>query len=79
MICTMTANKLLALLPDTLLEELAIKTGVNKYSKKLQGEVVFKLLLYCLTMAKNNIVPNTKQSQTKLIMRLLLRQLAEKQ
>jgi hypothetical protein len=43
----MTANNLLELLPDKLLEELAIESGVNKYSKKLQGEVIFKLLLYC--------------------------------
>ena len=45
---------ILSLLPDGLLEELAIETGVNKYSKKLQGEVIFKLLLHCILSHKDN-------------------------
>ena len=44
----MDANKLLQLLPDDILSELALEQGVNKYTKKLQGEVIFKLLVYFL-------------------------------
>jgi hypothetical protein len=47
-------NKILSLLPDNLLENLAIETEVNKYSKKLQGEVIFKLLLHCILSHKDN-------------------------
>lgn len=50
----MEVYKILSLLPDDLLEGLAIETKVNKYSKKLQGEVIFKLLLYCILSHKDN-------------------------
>jgi hypothetical protein len=58
----MTANNLLELLPNTILEELATETDVNKYSKKLQGEVIFKLLLYCLTTHKENSLRTMQSS-----------------
>ena len=41
-------EKLLSLVPDNLIENLAIETGIDYYAKKLQGEVIFKLLLYCI-------------------------------
>lgn len=50
----MEVYKILSLLPDDLLEGLAIETKVNKYSKKLQGEVIFKLLLHCILSHKDN-------------------------
>lgn len=50
----MEVNKILSLLPNDLLEELALETNVNKYSKKLQGEVIFKLLLHCILSHKDN-------------------------
>ena len=50
----MNVEQILALLPDNLLSELAIETKVNRYSKKLQGEVIFKLLLHCLLSHKDN-------------------------
>lgn len=50
----MNVGKILSLLPDDLLEDLAIETEVNKYSKKLQGEVIFKLLLHCILSHKDN-------------------------
>jgi hypothetical protein len=50
----MGVDEILSLLPDGLLEELAIETDVNKYSKKLQGEIIFKLLLHCILSHKDN-------------------------
>ncbi len=67
----MTANNLLAMLPNTLLEELAIESGVNKYSKKLQGEVVFKLLLYCLTTHKTNSLRTMQSSYESIVFQYL--------
>jgi hypothetical protein len=52
--CIVEVKNILSLLPDDLLEELALETGVNKYSKKLQGEVIFKLLLHCILSHKDN-------------------------
>lgn len=67
----MTANTLLELLPKNLLEELAIETEVNKYSKKLQGEVIFKLLLYCLTTHKNNSLRTMQSSYESVVFQYL--------
>ncbi|MEY4504355.1 MAG: hypothetical protein RL154_649 [Pseudomonadota bacterium] len=39
----MELQKVLSLIPANLLEELALETDVNVFSKKLQGEVMFKL------------------------------------
>lgn len=50
----MDVEQILSLLPANLLTELAIETKVNRYSKKLQGEVIFKLLLHCLLSHKDN-------------------------
>ncbi|MBK7569096.1 MAG: IS4 family transposase [Bacteroidetes bacterium] len=50
----MFIGDILKVLPDSLLEELALETGVNKYSKKLQGEILFKLLIYSIVSNKDN-------------------------
>lgn len=50
----MDVARILSLLPEGILAKLAIETKVNRYSKKLQGEVVFKLLLHCLLSHKDN-------------------------
>jgi hypothetical protein len=50
----MNAKQILSLIPNELLSELAISSGVNKYSKKLQGELIFKLLIYCIITYKDN-------------------------
>lgn len=50
-----TVKSLLNLINDEVLQNLAIDTNVNFKSKKLQGEVVFKLLVMC-------ILDNTKLS-----------------
>lgn len=47
-------SKLLSFVPDKLLNRLAVLTDVDKFSKKLQGELVFKLLLYCIITQKDN-------------------------
>ena len=47
-------SKLLSFVSNDLLETLAVSTNVNKFSKKLQGELVFKLLLYCIVTEKDN-------------------------
>ena len=50
----MDVQKILSLLPASLLSELADDTEVNRYSKKLRGELVFKLLLHCILSYKDN-------------------------
>jgi Transposase DDE domain len=47
-------SSLLSFLPAKTLESFAVKTGVNKFSKKLQGELLFKLLFYCIATEKDN-------------------------
>lgn len=48
----MVVEKLLALVPEALLTELAVETKVDYYAKKLQGGLLFKLLLHCLLTSK---------------------------
>ena len=50
----MKIEKLLSLIADDLLTELALETGFDHYAKKLQGEVIFKLLLYCVISHEDN-------------------------
>jgi Transposase DDE domain len=47
-------SKLLSFVPDKLLNQLAVSAGVDKYAKKLQGELIFKLLVYCMVTEKDN-------------------------
>ena len=50
----MNLEKVLSLIPPEMLTELAAKTEVDVFSKKLQGEVIFKLLLHCIISHKDN-------------------------
>jgi Transposase DDE domain len=50
----MKVQKLFELIPSGVLEELALTTAVDHYAKKLQGEVLFKLLVYCIITYKDN-------------------------
>ena len=50
----MEVGQLLSLLPEDLLSELALETKVDRYSKKLQGELIFKLLLHSILSFKDN-------------------------
>lgn len=47
------ASRLLSFIPDSKLEAFALNTSVDKYSKKLQGELLFKLLFYCTVTEKD--------------------------
>lgn len=45
-------KELLSFFPKSTFEELGLETGIDKHSKKLQGELIFKLLLYCILTDK---------------------------
>ncbi len=47
-------SRLFSFIPDKDLEAFAVDTQVNRYSKKLQGELLFKLLFYCLITEQDN-------------------------
>jgi hypothetical protein len=59
----MELQKVLSLIPANLLEELALETDVNIFSKKLQGEVMFKLLLHCIISHKDNSLRTMKSAK----------------
>lgn len=67
----MKIEKILSLVPATLLEELAIKTGVDYYSKKLQGEVVFKLMLHCIISHKDNSLRTMESAYESVFFKLM--------
>ena len=67
----MDVSKILSLLPDGLLEDLAVETQVNKYSKKLQGEVIFKLLLLCILSHKENSLRTMESAYESMVFQLL--------
>ena len=67
----MSIEKLFSLIPDGLLDELAIETGVDHYAKKLQGEVIFKLLLYCIISHKDNSLRTMESAYEKMAFQLL--------
>jgi hypothetical protein len=63
--------KLLSLLPERLLEELALETKVNRYSKKLEGGLVFKLLLHCILSYKDNSLRTIESAYESMAFKLL--------
>ena len=67
----MEVLKLLSLLPEDLIEQLAIETSVNRYSKKLQGELVFKLLLHCILTHKENSLRTMESAYESVAFRAL--------
>ena len=67
----MKASEIIQLLPDNLLYDLAIETKVNKYSKKLQGEIIFKLLLYCILSYKDNSLRRMENAYESFAFKLL--------
>lgn len=50
----MNVEQIISLLPEKILNGLAVETGVNRYSKKLHGQVLFKLLIHCILSHKEN-------------------------
>jgi len=67
----MDVNQLLSLLPENALTELALSTKVDRYSKKLQGELVFKLLLHCILSYKDNSLRTMESAYESIGFRLL--------
>jgi hypothetical protein len=67
----MDASELLSLLPDSDLEELALETHVNKFTKKLQGELVFKLLIHCILSFKDNSLRTMESAYESIAFKLL--------
>lgn len=67
----MELQKVLSLIPSKLLEELAVETEVDVFSKKLQGEVMFKLLLHCVISHKDNSLRMMESAYETLIFRLI--------
>src|ERR1700761_607357 len=67
----MEVSQLLSLLPDSVLEELALSTNVDRYSKKLQGELIFKLLLHCILSYKDNSLRTMESAYESIGFKLL--------
>lgn len=67
----MNIKEILTLIPSSILEDLAIETQVNYYSKKLQGEVVFKLLLHCIISHKENSLRSIESAYESLVFQAL--------
>lgn len=67
----MKVQDLLSLVPDRLLEELAVETKVDHYAKKLPGAVVFKLLLHCLLTHKDNSLRSVSSVYESLVFQVV--------
>jgi DNA-binding HxlR family transcriptional regulator len=67
----MRADALIRLLPSKSLERLAVSTNVDHYTKKLQGEVIFKLLLYCLLSRKENSLRTMRSAYESMVFQSL--------
>ena len=66
-----STSKLLSFVPDDLLERLAISTNVNKFSKKLQGELMFKLLLYSIISENENSLRGMQSAMESVVFNAL--------
>jgi hypothetical protein len=64
-------SQLLSLLPEGIFNELALSTNVDKYTKKLQGELVFKLLLHCILSYKDNSLRTMESAYESMAFKLL--------
>jgi hypothetical protein len=69
----MKLEDLLSLIPEEVLSQLALGTEVDCYAKKLQGQVVFKLLLHCLLTHKDNSLRTMTSAYETLTFQLLNR------
>ena len=67
----MEVSQLLSLLPEGIFNELALSTHVDKYTKKLQGELVFKLLLHCILSYKDNSLRTMESAYESMAFKLL--------
>jgi len=69
----MELSKILSLVPSRLLEELALETEVDYFTKKLQGEVIFKLLLHCIISHKDNSLRTMESAYETIFFKLINR------
>jgi hypothetical protein len=67
----MNVKEIISLIPSYVIEELAIETNVNYYSKKLQGEIIFKLLLHCIISNKENSLKTIESTYESLAFQVL--------
>lgn len=66
-----TINKLLSFIPDKELEAFAIDSHVNKGTKKLHGQLLFKLLFYCMVTEKDNSLRGLQSALESAVFRTL--------
>jgi len=64
-------QKILSFIPSDLLESLALDSKVDHFTKKLQGEVIFKLLLHCILSHKDNSLRVMQSAYESLIFKTL--------
>jgi hypothetical protein len=64
-------NELLSFIPDRELETFAMDTGVNKFTKKLHGQLLFKLLVYCLVTEKENSLRGLRSALESAVFRAI--------
>ena len=64
-------NRLLSFISDDDLEAFALETGVNKHTKKLHGQLLFKLLVYCFVTEKDNSLRGMRSALESTIFRAL--------
>lgn len=67
----MRVERLLGLIPPEQLTVLAVDTKVDRYAKKLQGAVIFKLLLHCILTHKDNSLRTMQSAYETLTFQLL--------
>jgi hypothetical protein len=67
----MRVERLLDLIPPEQLTVLAVDTKVDRYAKKLQGAVIFKLLLHCILTHKDNSLRTMQSAYETLTFQLL--------
>ena len=67
----MKLEKILSLIPSSLSTLLAVETKVDFFTKKLQGEVVFKLLLHCIISYKDNSLRTMQSAYESIFFKMI--------
>lgn len=70
-------DEIISLLPNQLIDELAVEFGVNKYAKKLQGQLLLKLLIHCILTHKENSLRSMESAYESIAFGLLNSQKAK--
>ena len=66
-----TIDGLLSFIKKDDFSQFASETNVDKHSKKLFGELLFKLLLYCLVTEKDNSLRGMRSALESTVFRVL--------